>query len=106
MQFIVTTHAPSVIASVGREHVRILEGDSTRVPANQTYGREASSIYREVMGAPERMPDVAALFDAFYRRLDDDDFEGASDAVKLIEAKIGSMDPELTAARTSLFLME
>ncbi len=49
VQFLVTSHAPAVIHSVKRENIRILDDGQIFVPVEQTYGRDANSILREVM---------------------------------------------------------
>lgn len=40
----------AVINSVEREHIRILDNGRVYMPVEQTYGRDANSILREVMG--------------------------------------------------------
>lgn len=107
VQFVVTTHAPSVIASVAKEKVRILDGSGeAQVPVSQTYGRDAGSIFREVMGAPERQEDVSALFEQLYELLDENELEGAKRIIAELEGKVGASDPDLTSARTTLSLLE
>lgn len=39
VQFIVTSHAPAVIHSAEKEHIRILDNGQVYMPAEQTYGR-------------------------------------------------------------------
>lgn len=58
VQFLVTSHAPSVIHSVKRENIRILDGGEIYVPTEQTFGRDANSILREVMQVGERPEDI------------------------------------------------
>ncbi|MDO5417985.1 MAG: AAA family ATPase, partial [Lachnospiraceae bacterium] len=54
VQFVITSHAPAVIHSVQREKIRILDHGHIYEPAEQTYGRDANSILREVMQVGER----------------------------------------------------
>ena len=61
VQFIITSHAPVVINSVEREHIRILDNGHVYMPVVQTYGRDVNSILREVMGVGERPADVQQL---------------------------------------------
>ena len=70
VQFVVTSHAPAVINSVEKEHIRILDNSQVYVPAEQTYGRDANSILREVMGVWERPADVRQLLSEFYQAID------------------------------------
>lgn len=107
VQFIVTTHAPSVISSVGRDSVRLLGNISEAVvPSSQTYGRDAVSIIREIMQAPERRSDVLALFKALYAALDANELDEAGRCIEKLMVVIGENDPELTAAQTTLSLMQ
>ena len=107
VQFVVTTHAPSVIASVTKEKVRILDASgAVNMPASQTYGRDPDSIFREVMDAPERQQDVDELFERLYNLLDADKLADANRVVEMLEDKIGASDPDLTSARTTLSLMK
>ena len=107
VQFIVTTHAPSVIASVDKTNIRMLDGtDMPGLPQSQTYGRDASSIFREVMDAPQRQSDVEDLFLQLNDSIDREDVKRAKMLVEELESKIGDSDPDLTAARTTIWLME
>ncbi len=69
VQFIVSTHAPAVINSVLRENLLILENRIAVMPASNTYGRDANSILREIMGVPERPDEIKKMFQAFYELL-------------------------------------
>lgn len=104
VQFIVTTHAPTVIASVRKEHIRIIEREGIRLSASETYGRRPGDIMQQVMGANDRPEEVRGLFDSFYKALDLGDYEHAEGFLEKIENQIGDVDPDLTAARTALTL--
>lgn len=104
VQFIVTTHAPIVLSSVARRHVRILEDGAALVPASETYGRDANSMLDIVMGAPVRPVDVEQLFERYYDQFEGGCYTEASKTLDEIEAKIGQDDAELVSARTALFL--
>ena len=49
VQFIVTTHAPSVLANVKDEHILLLDNYKVYTPNNTTYGRDIVAILREIM---------------------------------------------------------
>lgn len=110
VQFIVTTHSPSVIASVSKEHLRIIDSSgSVYVPGEQTYGHDVSSIYEDVLGAPSRPKEVSELFDRAFRALDAaEDGNGSYDQVEAlldqIAKTVGEDDSELAELRTSLWL--
>ncbi|MCD8131463.1 MAG: AAA family ATPase [Lachnospiraceae bacterium] len=104
VQFIVTSHAPAVINSVSRKQIRILDRGEIYIPAAETYGRDANSILREVMKVSERPVEVKQRIDYFYACMDEKDYEKADRALTEIEDIVGTMDPDLAAARTSLEL--
>lgn len=104
IQFIVSSHAPAVINSVLREQIRILDNGKIYLPAAQTYGRDANSILREVMNVSDRPTDVKARLDSFYAYMDESDYENADRVLTELENVVGTSDPDIAAARTSLDL--
>lgn len=104
VQFIVSSHAPAVINSIPREQIRILDHGEIYMPAAQTYGRDANSILREVMNVSERPADIKQRMDLFYAYMDDNNYKEAGKVLTEIEAIVGTTDPDIAAARTSLDL--
>ena len=104
VQFIVSSHAPTVINSVPREQIRILNHGEIYMPVAQTYGRDANSILREVMKVSERPADIKKRMDLFYGYMDENKYQEADKILTEIEAIVGTTDPEIAAARTSLDL--
>ena len=104
VQFLVTSHAPAVINSVSRENVRILEWGKIYVPAEQTYGRDANSILREVMQVEERPKVVQQKLLEFYDAIDKENIAEAEKTLNEIEKLIGDNDPEVNAAKVKLDL--
>ena len=104
VQFIVSSHAPAVINSVPREQIRILDFGEIYMPAAQTYGRDANSILREVMKVSERPADIKQRMDLFYAYMDENNYKEADNVLTGIEAIVGTTDPDIAAARTSLDL--
>lgn len=104
VQFIVSSHAPAVINSVPREQIRILDHGEIYMPAAQTYGRDANSILREVMNVSERPTDIKQRMDLFYSHMDEKNYKEADKVLTEIEAIVGTTDPDIAAARTSLDL--
>ena len=76
------------------------------IPGNQTYGRDVSSIFREVMDAPERPEKVQLLFQEIEETLDNEQFEKAHEQIERLGEQIGQNDPRLTELKTSLYLSE
>ena len=104
VQFIVSSHAPAVINSVLREQIRILDHGEIYMPAAQTYGRDANSILREVMKVSERPMDIAEKLKVFYTCMDNKEYDRADKVLSEIEEVVGTTDPDIAAARTSLDL--
>ena len=104
VQFIVSTHAPSVISSVKRENMLVLDADGQpyTLPV-EVYGKDANSILSAVMDANHRPAEVQAMFDRFYLTVETD-LTQAESILNEIEALIGSEDPELTQAHVTLAL--
>lgn len=104
VQFIVSSHAPAVINSVPREQIRILDHGEIYMPVAQTYGRDVNSILREVMKVSERPADIKHRMDLFYAYMDDNNYKEADKVLTEMEAIVGTTDPDIAAARTSLDL--
>lgn len=104
IQFIVSSHAPAVINSVAKEQIRILDNGEIYMPAAQTYGRDANSILREVMKVSERPTDIKQRMNLFYSYMDENNYKEADKVLTEIEAIVGTTDPDIAAARTSLDL--
>lgn len=104
VQFIVSTHAPSVISSVKRENMLVLDanGQPYTLPV-EVYGKDANSILSAVMDAQHRPAEIQVMFDRFYQTVEKD-ISQAEAILNEIEALIGSEDPELTQARVTLAL--
>ena len=104
IQFIVSSHAPAVINSVAKEQIRILDNGGIYMPVAQTYGRDANSILREVMKVSERPTDIKQRMNLFYSYMDENNYKEADKVLTEIEAIVGTTDPDIAAARTSLDL--
>lgn len=104
IQFIVSSHAPAVINSVAKEQIRILDNGEIYMPAAQTYGRDVNSILREVMKVSERPMDIKQRMNLFYSYMDENNYQEADKVLTEIEAIVGTTDPDIAAARTSLDL--
>ena len=104
VQFIVSSHAPAVINSIPREQIRILDRGEIYIPAAQTYGRDANSILREVMQVSERPADIKNRMNLFYAYMDENNYKEADKVLSEIEVIVGTTDPDIAAARTSLDL--
>ena len=98
VQFIVTSHAPAVINSVKKESIRILDNGKVYQPMEQTYGRDANSILREVMQVGERPEEIQTMLSDFYQLVDEEKIEEAEALLNDIESIVGDSDPEISGA--------
>ena len=49
VQFIVTTHSPSIISNITSEHIRLLSDWQVREPDSQTYGRNSNDLLLDLL---------------------------------------------------------
>ncbi len=104
VQFIVSTHAPAVINSVSSDSLIILKENQAFGAPDETYGKDANTILREIMEVSERPEKVKAQFDEFYHSLDEQNFEKAQHVLNNLEEILGNNDPELAECRVRLEL--
>lgn len=104
VQFIVSTHAPEVINSVKSDSVVILKNNGILPVADETYGKDANTILREVMEVAARPDDVKILFEQFYDLLDKCDWGQAGAVIEKLESIVGNNDAEVNACRVRLEL--
>lgn len=104
VQFIVSTHAPEIINSVKSDAVVILKGQEARLAVDETYGKDANTILREVMEVSARPDEIKSLFEEFYELLDEEQWSQADSVLKKLESEIGNNDAEVNSCRVRLEL--
>lgn len=104
VQFIVSTHAPEVINSVKRDSILILKNNAVLPVADETYGKDANTILREVMEVAARPDDIRILFEQFYDSLDKGEWSQAEEVIEKLELEIGDNDAEVNSCRVRLEL--
>lgn len=104
VQFIVSTHAPEVINTVKSDSIVILKDNAVLPVADETYGKDANTILREVMEVSTRPDDVRRLLEQFYDLLDQETWSQAEAVIEQLEAKIGNNDAEVNSCRVRLEL--
>ena len=104
VQFIVSTHAPEVINSVKKGSVVILRNNEVINATDETYGKDANTILREVMEVSSRPDIIRFLFEKFYELLDSGEWKMAEEIIGQLEKEIGNNDPEINACRVRLEL--
>jgi predicted ATP-binding protein involved in virulence len=111
IQFVCTSHSPLVIGEVEASCIRVLERDEetgkviSTIPL-ESYGLDANRILEEQMGSSERNKEVANKLHTLFRLIDDEDFDGARQAMIPIGEKIGHQAPEITQARSLIKFLE
>ena len=111
IQFIVTTHAPVVVASVKqREQLRMLrEGDNGRLhvdmPGSEVYGQTSARILEQVMGANDVRADVKTTIEEIDDALDDDEFDDARSKLRQLLEVVGPENAEYERLHTALEFM-
>ena len=104
VQFIVTTHAPAVLANVPCENIIAFSEGKAYPLSEHTYGRDVTSILRDVMGAEVRPQDVLQKKDGFYKALDNADFSQAEQILADLENTLGKADNDVIYMQTMLDL--
>lgn len=104
VQFIVSTHAPAVINSVKKESLVVLKEGQGFGASNETYGKDANTILREVMEVSERPLEVKSLFAKFYNAIDEQNYQDAQKKLDKLEKILGDNDSELVECRVRLEL--
>ena len=104
VQFIVSTHAPEVINSVKSDMIVILKNNAVLPAADETYGKDANTILREVMEVAARPDEVKNLFEQFYDLLDAGAWSQAEAVIERLESQIGDNDAEVNSCRVRLEL--
>lgn len=74
VQFIVTTHSPSILLNVPRENIWILNQNKIYQPQEKTYGRSVEEILREVMDTNVRPDEVVIMQREFEHAIDSQDY--------------------------------
>ena len=106
VQFLMTTHAPSVLANISNEHIRILDEDGAYVPKKRSYGRNVNAILQELMDTDVRPKEIHHQIHSFYDLLDKGELAGAKKILDSLTKTLGSEDQDVMQARFALELEE
>lgn len=101
IQFIITTHSPSVLANVKHEHILLLEDGGVVQPSNTTYGRDVTDILREMMKVDVCPEEVVRLKADFYRVLAEEKYDLAKEYLVKLEQILGENDADVVRAKVS-----
>jgi predicted ATP-binding protein involved in virulence len=104
-QFIITTHSPQVLSHVQPENIYILEltdeGIIARKPES-SFGRDSNSILEDIMGVPERPQEIKESLLKLFQLIEEGNLNEARKLRQEIANKIGSDEPGLVKAVTSI----
>ena len=101
-QIFATTHSPQVLSCIYPENVLLIsrEGDETKVSVPEdSFGLDTNRILEDLMGVPERPPEIKRRFEALFALIDDNKFEPARKVIAELKEAIHA-DPELVKAET------
>ena len=101
VQFIVTTHAPSVLVNIKKEHILLLDNYKVYVPDNNTYGRDVSAVMNEMMKAEVRPAKVLEIKDEFYQQLAEENYKSAKLLLERLTDILGEDDADIVQAKVS-----
>ena len=102
MQFVITTHAPSVIASANESQLVIVDGGDMQPSTRSFYGRDSDFILRELIAVPEHLSAVKELFSKFYDLADAGEYNSAEELLNKLKELLGNTDVELAACDARL----
>lgn len=104
-QFIITTHSPQVLSHVHPENIYVLESTDEGIIAKKpesSFGRDSNSILEDIMGVPERPQEIKEDILKLFQLIDEGNLDDAQQLRQEIADKIGSDEPELIKAATSI----
>ncbi|MBQ8707939.1 MAG: hypothetical protein IJ523_07625 [Succinivibrionaceae bacterium] len=104
IQFVATTNAPAIIGSVKRENLALLSRGQAVEASVQSFGSDANSILRDIMGADERHHAMAKMFRQFYETLAANNHDEAERILDEIDMWRYFHDAEAAGCRVKLRL--
>ena len=75
IQFIVTTHSPSILLNVPKENIWVLNQNNIYQPQDMTYGRTVEEILKEVMDTNVQPDEVIRMQHEFEQAIDDEEYD-------------------------------
>lgn len=100
IQFIVSTHSPSVISSASENELMVLnEGNITRF--NKIYGKDINSVLIEIMDVKSRPDDVEKKLNSFYEYLDKENYSKAKEILDELSELLGENNNDVVKANVA-----
>lgn len=104
VQFIFTTHSPTVLTEIPKENIQVLDNGKIYTPDIHTRGRDVNSILREIMHSDIRPSAVTEKLDAFSKAIEYEDLEKAQTILDELKFELGENDSEVVGAQVTLDL--
>ena len=104
VQFIFTTHSPTILTNVPKESIRILNNGEIYTPYVNTRGRDVNSILREIMHTAIRPSDVTEKLNAFSKAIEYKNLDMAQKILDELRVQLGDNDSEVVGAQVTLDL--
>lgn len=104
VQFVVSTHSPSVISTVSRDQILILDNGGISPVSVQTYGKDVNSIMETVMNVANRPDDIKEKFDIFYHLLSCEQYDKARSLLLELVEILSENDHDVISAAMALDL--
>ena len=104
VQFIVTTHSPSVLSNVTSDHILLLDNGKIYQPARNTYGKNIDSILKEIMKTDAQADDVVLLLKNFYQAIEEQKLDQAKSLLDQLKDIVGEDYSEYIEAKMTLEL--
>ena len=101
IQFIVSTHSPSVIASAQKKQLILLNEYGCSYP-DYSFGKDSNSVLSEIMEVYPRPDEVQVKLDAFNQLLDEENFDKAKDILNELAEMLGDDNSDVVSARIAL----
>lgn len=89
VQFIMTTHSPSILVNVPRENIWILNHNQLYQPQGKTYGRTVEEVLREVMDVNVCPNEILELQQEFDAAVDNEDLKKADELLNQMRGILG-----------------
>lgn len=102
VQFIVTTHSPSIISSAKSDELLIFDGKNAEPFAFEVYGKDANSILSEIMGTSERPDEITEMFAKLDKYMEKEEFDRAEGVLNELRAILGNNDNGVISAAVAL----
>lgn len=99
VQFVVTTHSPSIISSAINSNLILLDNDGCHYYGKDAYGKDVNSVLYEIMGAGYRPDEIEIKLKEFNDCLDRRDFEKAKNILDELTDLLGEKNTDVVNAK-------